>query len=122
SLYTGQVGGSIPSSPTILLRWSRVSNCRNCTVSFAPFQALMNRWKTAIEARQLESSAPRVLSAHLSDGECRKVRDALPDDLKALWHVDEARAVSREDKAETGRTAQNAHEARAWAARHPGKE
>jgi uncharacterized protein (DUF2267 family) len=63
-----------------------------------------------------------VLSAHLTRGECQKVRDALPDELKALWHLDEARAVSRQDKADTGRAAQNAHDARTWAARHPGKE
>jgi hypothetical protein len=59
-----------------------------------------------------------VLSAHLPRGQCEKVRDSLPEDIKVLWHLDEAQQVSREDKADTGRAAQHAHEARTFRARH----
>src|SRR5207248_5567697 len=58
-----------------------------------------------------------VLSAHLPRGQCEKVRDALPDDLKSLWHFDETAAATRKEKAAAGRAAQQAQEARSFRAR-----
>lgn len=71
-----------------------------------------------VNVRDAVSSVFGVLSAHLPRGQCEKVRDALPADIKALWNLDEARGTSREDKADAGRRAQAAHEARAFRARN----
>jgi hypothetical protein len=53
-----------------------------------------------------------VLSRHIPRGQSVKVRDALPDDLKVLWKLDDALGESVQEQAELGRTAQNAREAR----------
>ncbi len=58
-----------------------------------------------------------VLSAHLPRGQCAKVRDALPDDIKALWRLDNGERGSVEERAAAGRAAQNAGDARAYRAR-----
>ncbi|MGE0575113.1 MAG: DUF2267 domain-containing protein [Reyranella sp.] len=71
-----------------------------------------------VNARDAVTSVFGVLSAHLPRGQCERVRDALPADIKVLWHLDEARQTSREDKAGTGRAAQHAQEARRFRARH----
>ena len=62
-----------------------------------------------------------VLSAHLPRGQCAKVRDALPDDVKALWDLGNAEHDIRE-RAAMGRTAQNAHDARSFRARSQGNQ
>jgi uncharacterized protein (DUF2267 family) len=74
-----------------------------------------------VNVRDAVVSVFDVLSAHLPRGQCEKVRDALPDDIKALWHLDEARQTSREDKADTGKRAQTAQEARTFRARNSGR-
>jgi uncharacterized protein (DUF2267 family) len=65
-----------------------------------------------VNPKDAVTSVLGVLSGHLPRGQCEKVRDALPDALKTLWPLDEARAVSREDKADTGRQAEDAQRAR----------
>jgi hypothetical protein len=62
-----------------------------------------------------------VLSAHLPRGQCVKVRDALPDDIKALWKLDDAERGSIEERAAVGKAAQNAADARAFRARNRDK-
>ena len=61
-----------------------------------------------------------VLSAHLPRGQCVKVRDALPDDVKALWQLDNADRSSVEAHAAAGRAAQNAADARGFRTRSSG--
>jgi hypothetical protein len=63
-----------------------------------------------------------VLSAHLPRGQCVKVRDALPDDIKALWRLDNGERGSVEERAAAGRAAQNAGDARAYRARKPERD
>jgi uncharacterized protein (DUF2267 family) len=63
-----------------------------------------------------------VLSAHLPRGQCAKVRDALPDDIKALWQLDNGERGSVEERAAAGRAAQNAADARAYRARKPERD
>ena len=46
-----------------------------------------------------------------------KVRDALPEELKALWQIDNADRESVEERAAAGRAAQNAEHAHALRAR-----
>jgi uncharacterized protein (DUF2267 family) len=60
-----------------------------------------------------------VLSAHLPRGQCAKVRDALPGELKALWQLDNGQRPPVEERAAAGRAAQNAQDARAFRARGP---
>src|SRR5919106_3738983 len=62
-----------------------------------------------------------VLSRHLPRGQSVKVRDALPDDVKVLWKLDEAAERSVEDQAAKGKAAQNAQEARNFRSRPPGQ-
>jgi uncharacterized protein (DUF2267 family) len=59
-----------------------------------------------------------VLSAHLPRGRCAKVRDALLDDIKVLWQLDNGERGSVEERAAVGRAAQNAGDARAFRARN----
>jgi hypothetical protein len=56
----------------------------------------------------------------LPRGQCVKVRDALPDDLKAMWQLDNADRSSVEEHASAGRAAQNAAGARAFRTRSSG--
>jgi uncharacterized protein (DUF2267 family) len=62
-----------------------------------------------------------VLSRHIPRGQSIKVRDALPDDLKVLWKLDEALAESVHEQAELGRTAQNARDARNYESKPDGQ-
>jgi uncharacterized protein (DUF2267 family) len=70
-----------------------------------------------VNPRDAVISVLGVLSGHLPRGQCEKVRDALPDALKSLWPLDHDGAVSREDRADTGRRAESAQRARAAARR-----
>jgi uncharacterized protein (DUF2267 family) len=70
-----------------------------------------------VNARDAVCSVFEVLSAHLPRGQCVKVRDALPDNLKALWQLDNAERSSVEEHAAAGRAAQNAAESKAFRAR-----
>ena len=63
-----------------------------------------------------------VLSAHLPRGQCQKVRDALPDDVKALWQLDNGERGSVEERAAAGRAAQSAGDARAFRARNKDRD
>jgi uncharacterized protein (DUF2267 family) len=63
-----------------------------------------------------------VLSAHLPRGQCAKVRDALPDDIKALWQLDNGDRGPVEERAAVGRAAQNAGDARAFRARNQDRD
>ena len=63
-----------------------------------------------------------VLSAHLPRGQCVKVRDALPDDIKTLWKLDDGQRGSVEERAAAGRAAQNAGDARAFRARNKDRD
>jgi uncharacterized protein (DUF2267 family) len=73
-----------------------------------------------IDARDAVCSVLDVLSAHLPRGQCAKVRDALPDDLKALWSLDNGDRSSVEEQAAAGRATQNAADARAFRTRSSG--
>jgi uncharacterized protein (DUF2267 family) len=53
-----------------------------------------------------------VLSRHLPRGQSEKVRDALPDELKVLWKLDDAMQQPVNEQAAKGR-AQSAQDARA---------
>jgi hypothetical protein len=61
-----------------------------------------------------------VLSAHLPRCQCEKVRDALPDDVKALWQLDNGNRAPVEEQVAAGRAAKNAADARAFRARSSG--
>lgn len=70
-----------------------------------------------VNVRDAVVSVFDLLSAHLSRGQCAKVHDALPHDLKTLWRLDNADRGSVEERAAAGRAAQNAQDARAYRAR-----
>ena len=69
-----------------------------------------------VNVRDATCAVFNVLSAHLPRGQCAKVRDALPDDVKALWQLDNAEHDVTE-RAAAGRAAQNARDAHAFRAR-----
>jgi uncharacterized protein (DUF2267 family) len=58
-----------------------------------------------VNARDAVCAVFDVLSAHLPRGQCAKVRDALPDDVKALWRLDNGERPSIEERAAAGRAA-----------------
>jgi len=62
-----------------------------------------------------------VISRHVPRGQCEKVRESLPADIQVLWKLDQAAAESIDEKAAMGRQAQNAQDARAYAARPEGQ-
>jgi uncharacterized protein (DUF2267 family) len=67
-----------------------------------------------VNVRDAVAAVFTVLSAHLPRGQCEKVRDALPQPLKALWQLDDGTVGSVAERAAAGRAAQQAQEARAW--------
>lgn len=73
-----------------------------------------------VAVRDAVCSVFDVLSAHLPRGQCEKVRDALPDDVKALWQLDNGDRAPVEEQAAAGRAAQNAADARAFRTRSSG--
>lgn len=76
-----------------------------------------------VNARDAVTAVFTVLSAHLPRGQCAKVRDALPQELRELWHLDDGTVGSIEERAAAGRAALRADEARAWRMReNPKKE
>jgi uncharacterized protein (DUF2267 family) len=74
-----------------------------------------------INARNATIAVFDVLSRHLTRGQAHKVRDALPADVQVLWHLDQASAEAGMERAERGRTAQNAADARAFRVRPEGQ-
>jgi uncharacterized protein (DUF2267 family) len=74
-----------------------------------------------VNARNAISAVLNVVSRHLPRGQCEKVRDALPSEIQVLWTLDEAGARTVEVQAAAGREAQNAQEARNFAARPEGQ-
>ncbi|MBX3502678.1 MAG: DUF2267 domain-containing protein [Alphaproteobacteria bacterium] len=70
-----------------------------------------------VNVQDAVTSVFTVLSAHLPRGQCEKVRNALPQALKAMWQLDDGSAGSVAERAAAGRAALQAHEARAWRAR-----
>jgi uncharacterized protein (DUF2267 family) len=74
-----------------------------------------------VNARNAVIAVCNVLSRHLTRGQARKVRDALPTEVQVLWHLDRAAEDSVEERAALGRTAQNAAEARAYRSRPEGQ-
>ena len=70
-----------------------------------------------LNARDAVTSVFSVLSAHLPRGQCEKVRQSLPQELQALWQLDEGMQAPVKEHAAAGRAAQNAADARAYRAR-----
>jgi hypothetical protein len=62
-----------------------------------------------------------VVSRHVPRGQCEKMRESLPADIQVLWKLDQAAAQSVEEQAALGRAAQNAQDARTYAARPEGQ-
>jgi uncharacterized protein (DUF2267 family) len=62
-----------------------------------------------------------VLSRHIPRGQSVKVRDALPEEVKVLWKLDEAAEQSISEQAAKGKAAQNADEARIYQSRPEGQ-
>jgi uncharacterized protein (DUF2267 family) len=62
-----------------------------------------------------------VLSRHIPRGQSEKVRDALPDEVKVLWKLDEAMEQSLNEQVAKGKAAQNAADARAYESRPEGQ-
>jgi len=72
-----------------------------------------------VNARDATVAVFDVLSRHIPRGQCVKVRDALPDELKTLWQIDKGDGTP--DKAAAGRAAQHAQEARTYQSRPDGQ-
>jgi uncharacterized protein (DUF2267 family) len=62
-----------------------------------------------------------VLSRHVPRGQVEKVRDAMPQDVQALWQIDRALEQSIETQAASGKRAQNAQDARNFESRPQGQ-
>jgi uncharacterized protein (DUF2267 family) len=62
-----------------------------------------------------------VVSRHVPGGQCAKVREALPAPIQTLWKLDQATGESVEQQAAAGREAQNAEDARNFAASPKGQ-
>jgi uncharacterized protein (DUF2267 family) len=74
-----------------------------------------------VNVRDATSSVFTVLSEHLPRGQCEKIRDSLPEEVRSLWRLEQADGQPQE-RAARGRHAQSAHDARAWKARHGGDD
>jgi uncharacterized protein (DUF2267 family) len=62
-----------------------------------------------------------VLSRHVPRGQCEKVREALPQDVQALWDLDGSLDDPNEPKAALGKRAENSADARRFEARPDGQ-
>jgi uncharacterized protein (DUF2267 family) len=62
-----------------------------------------------------------VLSRHVPQGQCTKVREALPEGVRSLWQMDGAGEQPAHERAAAGRAAQNAQEARVYQQRPEGQ-
>jgi uncharacterized protein (DUF2267 family) len=62
-----------------------------------------------------------VLSRHLPQGQSDNVRNALPEQIQVLWHLDEERGRSTADQAAKGKAAQQSQKARAFESRPDGQ-
>jgi uncharacterized protein (DUF2267 family) len=70
-----------------------------------------------VNARNAIIAVLNVVSRHVTRGQCEKMREALPSEMQVLWKLDEAGAQSIQEQAAAGREAQNAQDARNFAAR-----
>ena len=62
-----------------------------------------------------------VLNRHVPRGQCSKVREALPDEVQVLWHLDDAGEQDVAERAAAGKAAQNAQDARNYHSRPEGQ-
>jgi len=70
-----------------------------------------------VNVRDAVASVFAILSEHLTRGQCAKVRDALPEEVRRLWQLDNGERAPAGERAAAGRAAQNAADARAFQAR-----
>jgi uncharacterized protein (DUF2267 family)/CBS domain-containing protein len=73
-----------------------------------------------VNGRDAVAAVFGLLGEHLTRGQCANVYDALPEEVRRLWRLDDGEPAPANEKAATGRAAQNAHDARVHQTRAAG--